>query len=128
MPAANAASGRQFRRADRMRYAVISDVHSNLEALRAVLKMLRAIKVDRVVCLGDTVGFNANPRECLEWLMNEGIQGVVGNHDLVAAGSLEPEGFSERARTTVLWTRGQLRPDHLRYLNGLPHRLVVEGD
>ncbi len=111
-----------------MRYAILSDVHSNLEALDAVLDKLRGLSVDRMISLGDTVGFNANPRECLEWLMRDEIQGVVGNHDLVAAGRMEPEGFSERARVSVLWSRGQLRPDHVRYLKALPHRLVVGGE
>ena len=74
-----------------MRYAILSDVHANLEALDAVLKRLPAIGVDRIVALGDTVGYYANPRECLDWQMAAGVAGVMGNHDLVAAGLAEPD-------------------------------------
>ena len=111
-----------------MRYAVLADVHANLEALHAVLEKLRGLHYDRLVFLGDIVGFNANPRECVTWLMTNGADVVAGNHDLVGAGLMEPEGFSPRARTSALWTRTQLLPDDVRYLASLPRQLVVEKE
>jgi predicted ATP-grasp superfamily ATP-dependent carboligase/predicted phosphodiesterase len=83
------------------------------------------IGVDRVVSLGDTVGYHANPRECLDWLRAEQIPGVIGNHDLVAAMLAEPDRFSERARRCILWTRRQLRPEHVRYFESLPREMTL---
>ena len=69
-----------------MRYAVICDVHSNLEALEAVLAEIKNQRIDRVVHLGDIVGYNANPNECVEICMSENITSIMGNYDAAACG------------------------------------------
>ena len=72
-----------------MKYAVISDIHSNLDALGRVLKEIDGIGVDKIVCLGDIVGYGANPNECVEVVREGNIESVMGNHDIVACGKKE---------------------------------------
>ena len=102
------------------RYAVISDIHANLEALNAVLQKIDAEKVDRIVCLGDLVGYCANPNECVEIARSRQIACVAGNHDRAATGQTEPHNFSEVARTAILWTRKVLTGDNRHFLENLP--------
>ena len=73
-----------------MRYAIISDIHANLEALKAVLEKIEELSVDRIVCPGDVVGYNANPNERVDILRKMKIPTVCGNHDAVACGIEEP--------------------------------------
>jgi predicted phosphodiesterase len=108
-----------------MRTAVISDIHANIEALQAVLERIKALKVDVIVCLGDLVGYNANPNECIDVLRSENIACVLGNHDASAAGMEEPEGFNPLARVAVMWTREQLTEESRRFLTGLPRERQV---
>jgi predicted phosphodiesterase len=103
-----------------MRTAVLSDIHANLEALTAVLDRMKSLKVDGLVCLGDTVGYNANPNEVLDILRKEKAQCILGNHDACAAGLEEPEGFNPLARAAVLWTREKLTDESRQFLTGLP--------
>lgn len=103
-----------------MRCALISDVHANLEALQAVLEAVRAEGVDGIACLGDWVGYNASPNECVALAREAGIQSVAGNHDRVAAGLEEPADFGRRARSAILWTRSALTDESRRYLAALP--------
>ena len=109
-----------------MRYAILSDVHANLEALTAVLDRARQERVDAVVTLGDLVGFNASPNECLDVLRHAGARSVAGNHDVVACGRAAPRGFSPRARHAIEWTAARLRADHRAYLDALPLVDVVD--
>jgi predicted phosphodiesterase len=109
-----------------MRYAVISDIHSNLEALRAVLDGIASLKVDTTLCLGDIVGYNANPNECIEIVRSEGIRCILGNHDSRAAGLEEPDDFNPLAARAVLWTRGQLTDENREWLRSLPRDLQVD--
>jgi len=103
-----------------MRTAIISDIHSNLEALTAVLSMIDAIQPDNILCLGDIVGYGANPAECVDLIRARGIPAVCGNHDLGAAGVLEEEQFSEAARRGLEWSRKYLSSEQLEYLRSLP--------
>ncbi len=102
------------------RYAVISDIHANLEALNAVLQRIDSESIDRIVCLGDIVGYNANPNECVEICRSRNIACVAGNHDRAATGQKEPHDFSEVARVAILWTRKVLTPDNKHFLSNLP--------
>ena len=77
-----------------MRTAIVSDIHGNLEALQAVLKDIESHSCDRVVCLGDIIGYGPNPRECLDLVMKMDLC-VIGNHDYGAVH--DPEGFSSTA-------------------------------
>lgn len=110
-----------------MLYAVISDIHSNLEALSAFLEAADRLRVDRIICLGDIVGYNANPNECIELLRERGAVCVLGNHDSRVAGFEEPHNFNYHAAAAVYWTRNALKPENLEYLRGLPKSFTVKG-
>jgi len=102
-----------------LRYAVISDLHANLEAFEAVLEVIRGRGADQIVCLGDVVGYNANPNECVDLVRELEIPTICGNHDAVACGLEEPWGFNPIALSAALWTRDHLREDNHRWLKGL---------
>jgi len=85
--------------------AIISDIHSNLEALQAVLADIERHKVDEVYCLGDVVGYGPNPRECVDLVMTCKVV-LLGNHDQGAM--FDPEGFNPPAERAIFWTREQL--------------------
>lgn len=110
-----------------MRYAVLADVHANLEALDAVLAAASAAGADRLVCAGDLVGYHADPDACVARLREAGAVCVAGNHDRVAAGLGEPRDFGAVARRAALWTRAHLSPSSRAFLAGLPVHRVVDG-
>ncbi len=103
-----------------MKYAIISDMHANLEALNTALEKIDKIGVDQIVCLGDVVGYNANPNECCDILREREIPTICGNHDAVACGMEEPWGFNPVALSAAMWTRETLREDTLEWLRSLP--------
>lgn len=109
-----------------MRYAVISDIHSNLEALEAVLAKISGFKVDEILCLGDIVGYNANPSECIDIVKRAGIRCIMGNHDSMASSLEEPDNFTPLAKEAVLWTREQLTEESRNFLKNLPRELIIE--
>lgn len=108
-----------------MRYAVLSDIHGNLEALRAVLDDAAA-RADAVLCLGDVVGYGADPGPCLELLAGRAQAITAGNHEHGVVGRLDLGWFNRYARAAVEWTRARLDPEHLDYLGNLPLRLEVD--
>ena len=89
-----------------MKRPFISDIHSNLEALDAVLEDIRQQGISEVYCLGDIVGYGPNPRECLEKVMELDVC-ILGNHD--EAVLFDPEGFNHVALRAIVWTRDQLK-------------------
>ena len=103
-----------------MRYAILSDIHGNLEALSTVLDALALERIDRYLCLGDVMGYGADPAACLARL--EACRAVVvgGNHDLACIGKLDLDWFNEAARTALLWTRDQLNFSELDRLRRFP--------
>lgn len=106
-----------------MRRLVISDIHANLEALNAVLDAAEGA-YDGVLCLGDTVGYGANPNECSERVANlPHLVCLVGNHDLAALGAIDIQAFNPFARTAAEWTGKQLSVAARPFLEGL----VPEG-
>jgi diadenosine tetraphosphatase ApaH/serine/threonine PP2A family protein phosphatase len=106
-----------------VRYAILSDIHGNLEALRAVLEHC-AGRADAVLCLGDTVGYGADPLACVE-LVAERAQAIVGgNHEYAVAGRLDLTWFNRYARAAAEWTQTRLDDDHRAYLAALP--LIAE--
>ncbi len=111
------------------KYAILSDIHSNLEALDTVLACCREAGVDQYLCLGDIVGYNANPRECLYKVWDLNLMAIVrGNHDeYVASGDEEMTGFNPNARAAVLWTRTQISPEERAWLATPPMRMTVPG-
>ncbi len=108
-----------------MRYAVLSDIHGNLEALRAVLADL-AGRADTVLCLGDMVGYGADPGPCLELLAERAQAITAGNHEYGVTGRLDLGWFNRYARAAAEWTRERLDSAHLDYLDRLPVRVEVE--
>jgi predicted phosphodiesterase len=109
-----------------MRYAILSDIHANLEAFRAVLARTAELRADRVLCLGDVVGYHADPNECIDLLRSNGIACVMGNHDAAACGIEEPDSFNPAARTAVLWTREVLTAENRGFLRDLPRHLQID--
>lgn len=107
-------------RARAVRYALISDIHANLDALEVVLEKIDTLSVDRILCLGDAVGYNANPNECCEVLRQREIPTILGNHDAVACGIEEPWGFNPVALHAAMWTREQLSEENIAWLRSLP--------
>lgn len=108
-----------------MRYAILSDVHGNLEALRAVLADARE-HADGYLCLGDVVGYGADPSPCVD-LVAERCEGVVaGNHEHAVAGLIGLDWFNPWARAGVEWTRGRLAPEAQAWLAQLPLVREVE--
>lgn len=110
-----------------MRVALISDIHANEEALRATLADIRAVGAERIVCLGDIVGYNADPAACIALLREAGVACIAGNHDRAVAGLRTTEGFTDIAARAVAWTRARLDADALAFLAGLPGELRL-GD
>lgn len=80
-----------------MKYAIIADIHANLEALTAILEDARAQNPTHYVCLGDVVGYNANPKECLKIIREMNIPCVKGNHDEYCSMDEQLEGFNPNA-------------------------------
>src|SRR5581483_5628888 len=91
-----------------MKHAIIADIHGNLEALQAVLADIKAQQCDRIVCLGDIVGYNASPRACMDIVRSMDIPCVKGNHDDYCSTACALEGFNPHAAAAVRWTRAQL--------------------
>lgn len=109
-----------------MRIAIISDIHSNLEALTAVLQCIDGEHVDEILCLGDIIGYGANPEECLS-LVQERCRFIIkGNHEAAVVQTRMTVQFHENARNVVLWTRRKLSTDQLRFLSQLPTALVFK--
>jgi predicted phosphodiesterase len=111
-----------------MRIAVLSDAHANREALVAVQRSLRELEVDTVLCLGDMVGYNADPDFCVGRILDMASVVVRGNHDKTVASPDNLEWFNEVAREAILWTRGALSPANLQRLQEVPAGPVVALD
>ena len=104
-----------------MRTLIVSDIHGNLAALDAVLaEAQRGAPVDRVWCLGDTVGYGPEPVVCLERLWALDTVCVCGNHDAGAVGRIDLEAFNAYAAAACRWTGEQLTEEAREFLNGLP--------
>lgn len=103
-----------------MRYAIISDVHANLEALNKVLKKIEEEACDELLFLGDSVGYGPNPNECIYRLKEKTKILLAGNHDRTAVGMADIEHFNPYARAAVEWTRKILSNETLSFLKGLP--------
>jgi diadenosine tetraphosphatase ApaH/serine/threonine PP2A family protein phosphatase len=112
-----------------MRYAIISDIHSNTEALGAVLDQCNKIDIDKYICLGDIVGYNAEPHKCIEMIQALNPVAIVkGNHDEYASNSdKELEGFNPHAKQAVLWTKSRLSDAESKWLADLPLRQRIPG-
>ena len=110
-----------------MLICIIADLHANLEATRVVFDKLDEIGPDRIICLGDLVGYNANPNEVIDIVTERRILSVMGNHDAVACGLEEPWFFNSKARRAVKWHRKRLRRDNKQWLATAAEQLPFDG-
>jgi diadenosine tetraphosphatase ApaH/serine/threonine PP2A family protein phosphatase len=114
-----------------LRYAIVSDIHSNLEALEAAFALMR--DDDRVVCLGDIVGYGPNPNECVARIRERAVATVLGNHDVAAIDNFGLSYFNPAAREALRWTQNVLSAENHTWLNALgyefrlPEFLLVHG-
>lgn len=114
-----------------MRYAVVSDIHGNWESLQAAFALMRPD--DKILCLGDTVGYGPNPNECVRAIRERASECVLGNHEVAAVDNFGVEYFNPAARTAIQWTQGVIDRENVTWLNGLgyevrfPEFLLVHG-
>jgi len=107
------------------RILVISDIHANLTALRAVLEA--AGTVDATWCLGDLVGYGPDPNECIELIRSiENLTCLLGNHDAAVIGSIDTIFFNQEARLSAQWSKSRISKDNILFLKSLPERQVIE--
>ena len=107
-----------------MRVAVLSDIHANIEAFQAVVNDFEN-QADQILNLGDIVGYNASPNECITLARDIRMHSILGNHDLAACNLAFAENFNIFARNAILWTRNILPHENIQFLNDLEknHRL-----
>jgi len=103
-----------------MKYGILGDIHGNLSALDIALAAFRDARVERVISVGDVVGYGAAPRECIERLRQLDAVVVKGNHDAACTGEIEIRFFNNYARDAVRWTQSVLTEDELAWLRSLP--------
>jgi predicted phosphodiesterase len=108
-----------------MRFAIFGDIHANLEALEAVLADMQGQSVTHLVCLGDIVGYGANPKECLDVVRALDCPVVKGNHDEEACAERNLKDFNPAAADAILWTRDQLSREERAYLHDLRYSRPV---
>ena len=104
----------------------ISDVHGNLEALQAVFRVIDERRPDRILCLGDVVGYGASPNECLDLVRERCDVILLGNHDAAASGGPEAARFNIYARVAAEWTAKTLTRENREFLQKLP-LTAIEG-
>lgn len=102
-----------------MKYAIISDIHANLEALEAVLEDIENHEINQHICLGDIAGYGANPNECVELVRELNCPCIIGNHDAGAIGTADISGFNSAARVAVEWHKEVLTEENKVYLSSL---------
>src|ERR1035437_565338 len=110
-----------------MRYAIIADIHGNLEAFQTELADIKTQNVQQIVCLGDVLGYNANPKECLDMVRSMNIPVVKGNHDEYCSSEEELEGFNPHAAEAVNWTRKQLTDEDRKWLRDFKYVRLVSS-
>lgn len=111
-----------------MLLAVIADLHANLSALEAVLGEIQKIKPDLILCLGDIVGYNAEPNETINLLKETTNFVVAGNHDAEVTNQNFTPGTNQEAQLVLQWTKNTLSEENLSYLTNLPNKIIQQKD
>jgi predicted phosphodiesterase len=109
-----------------MKYGIISDIHGNQEALDVAVRHLEAMGVDEFVCLGDVVGYGADPNSCMKIVRGLTNRIVAGNHDHAAVGLTDLQHFNQYAKEAALWTARHLDIEHQECIKELPLSLSLE--
>ena len=110
-----------------MVYLVFSDLHSNLESLEKFIQISETIPHDQKVCLGDIVGYNADPNPCVDWVRDNVDIVLAGNHDYAVVGKTDTSFFNPYALEACLWTREELTERNIEYLSSLPTQREQNG-
>src|SRR5205809_532173 len=105
-----------------MRTAILTDIHANIEALTACIAAAEAQKVDRFVCLGDTVGYGADPNAACDLVRSKCAFTVLGNHDAAVAGRMDYSYYYAAAREVLDWTALHLSAENMQWLRALPYQ------
>ncbi len=106
-----------------MRYGIFSDTHANIEALRAVRDAYKDERIDRYVCIGDTVGYGASPNECCDLIRDMAAFTILGNHDAAVAGRMDYSYYYDAARNALDLHASQLTPANMDWLKELPYEV-----
>lgn len=109
-----------------MRLIIISDIHANLEALEATFRRIDEINPDKILCLGDIIGYGPNPNECVKIVKNKVDISLSGNHEYGVLGRTDLQSFNENARIACEWTKKVLSDENLAYIKNLPVSVVDE--
>jgi predicted phosphodiesterase len=110
-----------------MKYAFVSDIHANIQAWKKVYEDIQANEVDRVISLGDVVGYGPNPREIIKEINTKVDAFVLGNHDAAVCGKIEKSLFNDEARLVLDWTSKQLKDEDRQFLGTFPLTLLGDG-
>src|SRR3970040_1153420 len=110
-----------------MRYLILSDIHSNLSALEAVLAAVEG-KFEKALCLGDLIGYGPDPEEVVSRVRALNPVVLRGNHDRAGSGLTDAEDFNPSGGRAALWTRDRLSTDNLNYVRGAPGRALAGED
>jgi len=109
-----------------MRYLIFSDIHGNLEALQAVLNSAKNEKIDKFICVGDIVGYGADPHKCLETVKNLNCCFLAGNHDWGAVGLFDINFFNVYAKKALLWTIEQMSSKDKRFMKNMKLEIIED--
>jgi len=110
-----------------MKIALISDIHSNLDALEVALQEISDRRIDEVYCLGDIVGYGADPNPCVDLVRKVAVRCISGNHDSAVVGLTSTQYFNSYAQAAIRWTVTQLTDTNRRFLIDLPYSFSAHG-
>jgi predicted phosphodiesterase len=110
-----------------MRIAIISDIHGNYEALKSVAQDIEAAGVDKTICLGDVVGYGPQPEETVQFIRQNDIPCVMGNHEYAILNESELEHFSEDAKTSLIMTKSLLSGETIEFMSSWPKHMIIDN-
>lgn len=110
-----------------MRFAFVSDIHANLQAWNAVLESIRGQKIKHIINLGDVVGYGPSPKEVLKSVRLHTQVSVIGNHDAVCGGRMDPSAFNDLARGAIEWTQNQLNEEECQFFEDMAEKARPQG-